>query len=239
MFALVLIDLAGLGFGVNGAIAEEEQAFEPPVIARLRQQMKPGGRALGLGEEIPPNVLMRFGLRDIRNYDSIELARSLRAFAPLYDRTGPITSRSEITWERVVANLELLRESGVDAAVAATAPPEGSFARTERVGRVWVAWLDGLPWAAADSPRAVLEVAREDGSARIRIHSERAMSLTVRETFDSGWTATLDGKNVDLQPKSSVFMQIQIPAGQHDLILKYDPAEVRAAWRCRFYHAFS
>ena len=139
VFGLVLIDLAGLGFGVNGAIAAEERAFEPPVIARLRQQMKPGGRALGLGEEIPPNVLMRFGLRDIRNYDSIELARSQRFFAPLYDRSGPITSRSEITWERVVANLELLRESGVDAVVAASAPPEGSFAHRAgwtSVGRV-------------------------------------------------------------------------------------------------------
>ncbi len=178
MFGLVLIDLAGLGFGVNGAIAAEEQrSHEPPVIARLRQQMKPGGRAVGLGEEIPPNVLMRFGLRDIRNYDSIELERSLRWFTPLYDRTGPITSRSEITWERVVANLELLRESGVDAVVAASPPPEHSFARTERVGRVWVAWLDGLPWAEAKSPRAVLEVGREDGGARIRVHSEGATSL--------------------------------------------------------------
>jgi hypothetical protein len=228
VLGLVLIDLAGLGFGLNPAISAEQQSYEPPVIGRLREGMSPGGRALGLGEEIPPNVLMRFGLRDIRNYDSIELARSLRWFAPLYDRGGPITSRSEITWPRVVANLDLLRASGVDAIVAAAPPPERSFSRIEQVGRVWVAWLDGLPWAAAESPRAVLDVARDDGLARIRIHSESATRLVVRETFDPGWTAILDGENADLQVESSVFLHIEIPAGQHELILRYDPVEVRA-----------
>jgi hypothetical protein len=227
VLGLVLVDLAGLGFGLNPALTTEQQSYEPPVITRLRQEAMPGGRALGLGEEIPPNVLMRFGLSDIRNYDSIELERSLRWLAPLYDRNGPITSRSEITWERVCANLDLLRESGVYAVVAATPPPERAFARIERVGRVWVAWLGGLPWARAGSPRAVLEVARADGSARIRIDSNRATSLALLETFDPGWTATLDGKRADLQPESSVFLSIQIPSGQHELILRFDPVEVR------------
>ena len=70
---------------------------------------------------------------------------------------------------------ELLRESGVDAVVAAVAAAGGSFARVEQVGSVWVAWLDGLPWAAAESPRsAARRSLREDGWARIRIDSERA-----------------------------------------------------------------
>jgi hypothetical protein len=112
--------------------------------------------------------------------------------------------------------------------VAAAPPPEGSFARTERVGRVWVAWLDGRPWATAESSRAPLTVARHDGQARIRIDSEEATSLVARETFDPGWTALLDGKTVDIQPESSVFLKIDIPAGQHNLILRYDPLEVRA-----------
>ena len=34
-------------------------------------------------------------------------------------------------------------------------------------------------------------------------------------------------------------MKIEVPAGQHNLILRYDPAEVRVrALRSRFYHAF-
>ncbi len=57
------------------------------MIARLRQGLPPDGRALGLGEELPPNVLMRFGLSDVRNYDSVELASSLAWFEPLYEPT--------------------------------------------------------------------------------------------------------------------------------------------------------
>ncbi len=144
MFGLVLAEVTGFGFGLNPAIKADVQSYEPAVIARLRERSRPGGRALGLGEELPPNVLMRFGLSDIRNYDSVELERSLQFFAPLYERGRSITSRNEITWDRVVANRDLLRESGVYAVVAASPPPEGSFARVDRVGRVRVAWLDGM-----------------------------------------------------------------------------------------------
>ncbi len=225
--AITLADLAGLGFGLNPAITKEIQTFEPPVIARLRHELPPGGRAFGIGEELPPNVLMRFGLCDIRNYDSVELARSLQWFAPLYEPGGGISSRSEITWQRVVANQGLLRESGVCAVVAALPPPPGAFTRVEQVGKAWVAWLEGVPWARAESGNARLKIFREDGQALIRIDSDRPESLVVSEIFDPGWTALLDGKFSELREKSAVFLNINIPEGHHELILKYDPIEVR------------
>ena len=152
VMGLVLIDVAGLGWGLNPAISGSFHSYEPPVVARLREELKPGERAVGIGEELPPNVLMRFGLRDIRNYDSVELSSSLRWFAPLYEPKAGISSRSEINWGRVAANQGLLRESGVRAVIAAAAPPEGAFGRVERVGRVWAVWLDALPWARAVRP---------------------------------------------------------------------------------------
>jgi hypothetical protein len=227
VMGITLGDLACFGFGLNPAVSAEVQAFEPPVIARLRQELPPGGRALGIGEELPPNVLMRFGLYDIRNYDSVELARSLQWFAPLYCSGAGVSSRSEVTWERVVANRDLLRESGVGAVVAAVPPPPGAFTRVEQVGRAWVAWLEGLPWAGADSEKTRLAFFREEGQARIRVDSERAFELVVRETFDPGWTALLDGKTAKLQPKASNFLSIKIPSGNHSIILNYDPIEVK------------
>ena len=224
---LVLVDLAGLGWGLNPAIEPAVQSYEPPVIARLRQEMKTGGRALGIGEELPPNVLMRFGLRDIRNYDSVELARNLRWFAPLYEPGGSISSRSEINWQRVAANQELLRESGVCAVVAAAAPPAGAFARVEQIGRVWAVWLDGLPWARARSPRSRLTVERADGWARIRSQSEEAEDLVIAESYDPGWTAQIDGKVAEIRQESGVFMEIDVPSGDHFVLLKYDPAELK------------
>ena len=78
VMGITLLDVVAMGLGLNPAIGREVQAFEPAVIARLREELPPGGRALGIGEGLLPNVLMRFGLSDIRNYDSVELARSLR-----------------------------------------------------------------------------------------------------------------------------------------------------------------
>ncbi len=56
---------------------------------------------------------------------------------------------------------------------------------------------------------------------------QKPIALTVRETWDPGWKALLDGKPVKIQRKSAVFLNIDIPSGQHELILKYDPVEVR------------
>src|SRR5262249_26007273 len=215
------------GWGLNPAIGAATHSYEPPVIARLRQEMKTGGRVLGLGEELPPNVLMRFGLQDIRNYDSVELARSLQWFTPLYDPKGTISSRSEINWQRVAANQELLRQSGVCAVVAAASPPEGAFARVEPIGRVWAVWLEGLPWARASRPVSRLAVERDDGGARIRIEPDQATLLFIAETYDPGWAAILDGKPAEIREKSGVFMQIEVPSGNHHVILRYDPLEIK------------
>jgi Bacterial membrane protein YfhO len=227
VMGLVLVDLAGLGWGLNPAIDAAIHAYEPPVISRLRQQVTTEGRALGIGEELPPNVLMRFGLSDIRNYDSVELATSLGWFAPLYEPAPGISSRNEITWKSVAANQQLLRESGVCGVVAAAPPPEGSFARVEKIGKVWALWLDGLPWARARSPRSRLTVQRDDGWAQIRIESDQPESLVVSETFDPGWTVSLDGKATEIRQESGVFMQIDVPSGDHHVIMRYDPVELK------------
>jgi len=227
LIGLTLCDLAVLGFGLNPAIDRELHQYEPPVIARLRQGLRPGGRALGLGEELPPNVLMRFGLSDVRNYDSVELASSLAWFAPLYqtDR-GPQSSRSEITWDRVVAARARLVTSGVGAIVAAVPPPAPAFDRLEQAGRVWIAWLAGEPWATVESPRTRLEAVRDHGWARLEVDAPAGDRVVLRETWDPGWTAMLDGERVAVQPKWGVFLSVELPAGRHELILKYDPSEV-------------
>ena len=68
---------------------------------------------------------------------------------------------------------------------------------------------------------------RQHGWARILVDAEDADRLTIRETWDPGWTAHLDGAPVEIRSKSRVFLDIDIPFGQHELILKYDPIEVR------------
>ncbi len=112
-----------------------------PVLVALRREVGDSGRIIGLGAELPPNTLMRYGLADARNYDSVEVSRSLDWLEPLYDPTvSAKTSRREITWDRVLKARDRLSGASVRAVVGPTAPPVG-FERSEKIGAAWVAWL--------------------------------------------------------------------------------------------------
>ena len=121
------------------------------------------GRILGLGAELPPNSLMRYGLMDIRNYDSVELARSLAWFSPLYGPgPGARSSRRTATWAGVIRARDRLEAAGVVAVVGPTPPPPGAFSRADRVGEVWVARLAGAGLARLESGRGIARVASRD-----------------------------------------------------------------------------
>jgi hypothetical protein len=238
LLGMTLLDLFGFGFGLNPAIAAAADRPESPLIGYLRREVGPTGRILGLGEELPPNTLMRYGLADPRNYDSIELATSLDWFAPLYERaaTGEsppcaeaATSRRAITWEGVLRARQRLQEAAVRAVVAGTPPPAGAFARVDRVGAVWVAHLGAAPLASAPYRRGPLELTRQPGVITVRMDCACADRIVVRETFDPSWRGKLDGVDVPVAPENGAFLAVEAPAGRHELVLRYDPPEVRLA----------
>jgi hypothetical protein len=228
LLGLTLLDLLGFGFGLNPAIAAADDRPEGPVIAYLRREVGASGRILGLGEELPPNTLMRYGLADIRNYDSIELARSLAWFEPLYEPGASArTSRRAITWEGVLRARDRLRESSVSAVVGPTPPPPGAFARVDRVGDAWIARLDAAPPASAEKQRIALEIIRDYDLIRIRFDCASNDRIIVRETLDPPWRAEVDGAAVAVGPHRGAFLAVPVTAGRHVLVLRYDPPEVR------------
>jgi hypothetical protein len=226
LLVLTLAELAQFGLGLNPAIENAVQSFEPPVISRLRARLKPGERALGIGEELPPNVLMRFGLGDPRNYDSVELARSRDWLAPLFEPEAVLTSRSQITWDGVHRASERLEEACVAAVVASTPPSEGRFRQVERVGDVWIAWLDHLDWSGAEYSGAVISTRREAGAAALSVRAPAPFRLVVRESWDPSWRAWIDGSPAPLCLHRQAFMALQVPAGEHKIRLSYNPREV-------------
>ncbi|MFO0892883.1 MAG: hypothetical protein U0790_27555 [Isosphaeraceae bacterium] len=99
---------------------------------------------------------MRFGLGDPRNYDSVELTRSLDWLAPLFEAGGGAearTSRREVTWEGVRRARARLERAGVGAG-GGDPPPAGWAGEVERLGEVWIAWLSPDPWADSASGAA-------------------------------------------------------------------------------------
>ena len=211
---LVLVELAGFGFGLNPAIGAELASYEPPVIARLRQESRAGGRVLSDRRGVTAECA--HAIRSER-HPQLRLGRAGEKLAMVRAActTSTTPSRAEARSHGTRAREpDLLRESGVYAVVAAAPPPEGSFARLEQVGRVWVAWLDGLPLGLAESAQTRLVVSRDDGRADIRIgFSSGHQPESLRETFDPGWIAMMDGRADRNTAKSQrFFLHIEVPS---------------------------
>ena len=230
LLGLTLVDLIGFGIGLNPAIDRSDDRPLTPVLAALRREVGDSGRIIGLGAELPPNTLMRYGLADARNYDSVEVSRSLDWLAPLYDPTVQAkTSRRQITWARVLEARDRLYEASVRAVVAPTAPPPG-FDRSEKIGAVWVAWLDAAPMVEIESGKGTLaEVSSEPGRIVATVDLEHDARVIVRQTFDPGWRAEVDGRPAEVAPHLGTFLESLVPAGSHRVTFIYDPVEVRLA----------
>jgi hypothetical protein len=233
LLALTLVDLVGFGYGLNPAIARAADRPTSPLIDYLTREVGRSGRVLGLGGELPPNTLMRYGLADVRNYDSVELARSLDWFAPLYEKDATRaahTSRRTVNWSGVLRSLDRLREARVVAIVAATPPPEGaSFPRVDRVGQVWVARLTASAFATSESGRPQTIVKQEPGEFEIKVNIDRDEMIRIPVTFDPGWRASVDGRPAEATPDCGAFLAVPVSKGIHAITLWYDPREVRIA----------
>lgn len=224
---LALLELFGFGIALNPAIDPEVQHFEPPVIALLRAKLKPHQRALGIGQELPPNVLMRFGLDDPRNYDSVELASSLKWLEPLYEPgTEALSSRRQITWEGVLRARTRLEQSCVAAVVGTTPPPDKQFPRVERVDAVWVAWLSPREWASASPASALTLIDDQPGQATFHFQGPRPDRLLIRESWSPGWQARIDGATALVLSEHDTFLAIEVAAGEHTIVIAYHPEEV-------------
>ena len=227
LFGLTLLELGRFGFGLNPAIDRAQDRPLPPLVAELQRKVGRSGRIIGLGAEFPPNTLMRYGLADARNYDSVETARNLDWFRPIYDPTVPAqTSRREISWDRVDRSRDRLRVAGVRVVVGPTPPPP-SFAAVERWGTTWAAWLDADPLISLDRGGQVVDQAGGDGRFAVDVRADRPARLQIRETFDPGWAATVDGQAAEVEADRETFLAVQVPAGRHHVRLIYDPIEVR------------
>ena len=219
--SIALLDLFAFAYGVNPAIERGDHRPGSPVIDRLREVAPFPMRVVGVGAELPPNTLMLYGLADCRNYDSVELAASLRWLDALYEPGSSRTSRRPVTWAGVARAADRLRASGVAAAVGASEPPAGLFEAVERVGPVWIARLGG-PRPERFGPG--------DGRFDVIVNpSATPRRLVIPETYDPGWRAWVEGVEVAVKAESAALLAVDLPAADLPrwVALRYDPPEVR------------
>ena len=87
----------------------------------------------------------------------------------------------------------------------------------------------GAPATTVDYPSRpeVLRLGDSGGRIRMRYRSASPALLTVAETYDTGWRALLDGEHhgdgapVRIEPTAYGQMGIELPAGEHRLVLEY------------------
>jgi len=230
LLTLTVVELFRVAYGLNPAIDRADDRPVPDVIARLRSEVGSAGRVLGLGQELLPNVAMRYGLADVRNYDSVELGRNLDWFAPLYEPDGRgRSSRRSVGWPGVVRARDRLAGASVAAVVASTRPPDELGARIERAGAAWIARLDHEPLVTVGPSGGGVEATVDNGRISASFACEGESPLIVRQTYDPGWKAAVDGRPAEVEPYRGAFLSVRVGAGPHRVSLVYDPPEVRAA----------
>lgn len=86
----------------------------------------------------------------------------------------------------------------------------------------WKAALGGAANSqAAFAPvRAQFERVTSD-EILVRVDAPGHGVLRVLETFDPGWSATLDGRPLDLAPAHDTFLACAVPPGKHEVRLRY------------------
>jgi hypothetical protein len=81
----------------------------------------------------------------------------------------------------------------------------------------------------ADSSSEVATVTDyEDDEIRLSATAGADGLLVVSEIYDEGWNAYVDGKKVDIYATDHVLRGIPIAAGEHEVVLKYEPIGLRA-----------
>ncbi|HEV2852554.1 MAG TPA: hypothetical protein VHC97_07095 [Thermoanaerobaculia bacterium] len=95
-----------------------------------------------------------------------------------------------------------------------------------RVGRREQCVRPGRPPAslAYTRPPRLLGVVDEAARAVVRYRSRDGAFLVVASTFDRGWRARVDGRPVPAYPTAACQIGVELPAGEHRLVLEYrDP----------------
>jgi hypothetical protein len=236
-----IADLFLFGCNYNPAIPLESYFPETPVTRFLRG---PSGGAIGsyrvlsLEEEFPPNVLARYRIADLRNYDAIELRSSLDLFERLWPAAGRRTSNAWTTWERVNECTDLLRLANVRYVISTTMPA-GQEGAPVVFGKVMVQQLDRgagvvstLPGVDADPACAEPAVTGINDYGPGRLHARVRVPdghrlLVFSEAFMPGWRAWVDGRSSDVWAYRGALNSVAVSPGEHDIQFEYRPASFR------------
>jgi hypothetical protein len=94
-----------------------------------------------------------------------------------------------------------------------------------------IALVEGDLPAVTEPPAGASESATVTSYApeRIELQVDAASAglVVISEIYDKGWSATVDGKSTDISPVDGAFRGVAVDAGEHTIVLRYDPPELK------------
>lgn len=91
--------------------------------------------------------------------------------------------------------------------------------------------IERAPPALAQTRAGAVEAAAfnvyDADTIRLRASADGAAMVVLSEIYDPGWKATVDGKRVDVFQVDHVLRGIPVPAGDSEIVLRFDPAPLR------------
>jgi hypothetical protein len=248
---VMAVELALYAVAVNPAAVVEDRLPRPPLVDELRRlQAAEGGRVIGIGGVLPPNLAGRYGLADLRAYDPVRPAPYARFLARLGqpDRVlgGPLA--------RAPAGL-----CGAWSVRFLVAPPgaeprgwkplyaddSGSLWRNPRwlepvrvVGRTvsesTISSFDGIDFSTTaivppGSPVVAAEAVELDlisfaGPRReAAVRCDGPCLLVAATPWAPGWRVHVDGRQKALLRADLAALGVVVPAGEHRVVLTYNP----------------
>ncbi len=225
LVALTLADLAWAHAGINPALPVGELYARTPAIDFLAAKPE---RIAAVGTALRPNAAMVLGLYDVRGDDSLKLSRYEKVYGHELATPHPTYFRPIEHWES-----PWLDRLGVRWVLAppGTAPPvaEWTVAYTgddatifERKTAQPLVRLEG-----ASTSLASQVIRREPGRWEIAwpgATSPGSPRLVVAETWDAGWRATLDGREIAVEVVDDLWLGVRPGEAPGRLVLSYIPA---------------
>jgi hypothetical protein len=84
-----------------------------------------------------------------------------------------------------------------------------------------------IPELRCSTAPRVAVLHREDGNWHFSTEASDNGLLVVSESYNAGWSARIDGIDVPAIPVDGLVLGVLIPAGQHDVEIRYLPARFR------------
>ena len=247
--SVVAVDLLRTGAGLNPMVSR--RFYEPSAELEAHLPLLRGGRVYTCPIESSPAFHAGRAARG-RDHEVWSFAVLLETLSPAFNvplrvptalspdltmlvSTERVLSPEESSCAALPQLLPRLRAAGVITVLSLDPLEHEDLAplfaaapvRTQPVAIHAYALRAPLPRFGLSGPGNVTAIRESANRLDLVVDAERASSLVVRDAWDPGWTARIDGAPVELEPARHRLLEL--PAGRHHVSLSYVPRRLALA----------